>query len=34
LDRYEAFMRRIVANFDNDWEMTSEDMEQALADLS
>ena len=34
LARYDAFMRRIVANFDNDWEMTSEDMEAALASLS
>ena len=34
LAQYESFMRRIVANFDNDWEMTSADMEEALASLS
>lgn len=28
---YRSFMERIVANFDNDWEMTSADIEAALA---
>ena len=30
----EPFMRAVVANFDNDWEMTSADIDQALAALS
>ena len=29
----EPFMRAIVANFDNEWEMTSADVEAALAAL-
>ncbi len=29
----EPFMRRVVANFDNEWEMTSADVEAALAAL-
>ena len=31
---YEPFMREIVANFDNDWEMTSEDIEAALTQIA
>jgi len=27
---YEPFMKHIVANFDNEWEMTSGDVEDAL----
>jgi hypothetical protein len=27
-------MRAVVANFDNEWEMTSADIDQALAALS
>ena len=30
----ELFMRGVVANFDNEWEMTSADIDQALAALS
>ena len=30
----EPFMRAVVANFDNEWEMTSADIDQALAALS
>ncbi len=30
---YPAFMQRIVANFDNDWEMTSADIDAAVAAL-
>jgi hypothetical protein len=30
----EPFMSAVVANFDNEWEMTSADIEQALAALS
>ncbi|HLZ02406.1 MAG TPA: DUF6166 domain-containing protein [Bradyrhizobium sp.] len=30
---YRSFMQRIVANFDNDWEMTSTDIDQAIAAL-
>lgn len=29
----EPFMRAVVANFDNEWEMTSADIEAALAAL-
>lgn len=28
-----AFMRAIVANFDNDWEITSADVDEALSNL-
>jgi hypothetical protein len=34
LGLYEPFMREIVANFDNDWEMTSEDIEAALTQIA
>jgi hypothetical protein len=34
LAHYEPFMREIVANFDNDWEMTSEDIEAALTQIA
>jgi hypothetical protein len=30
---HEGFMRRIVANFDNEWEMTGADIDTALANL-
>jgi hypothetical protein len=30
----EPFMRAVVANFNNEWEMTSTDIDQALAALS
>jgi hypothetical protein len=30
---YEPFMRHIVANFDNEWEMTSDDVEAAVRAL-
>ena len=30
----EPFMSAVVANFDNEWEMTSADIDQALATLS
>jgi hypothetical protein len=30
----EAFMRAVVANFGNEWEMTSADIDQTLAALS
>jgi len=30
---YRSFMERVVANFDNDWEMTSADIEAALSAL-
>jgi len=30
----EPFMQAIVANFDNEWEMTSADIDSALATLS
>ena len=33
LAHHEAFMREIVANFDNEWEMTSEDIDVALANI-
>ena len=29
----EPFMVRVVANFDNDWEMTSADVERALENI-
>jgi hypothetical protein len=30
---YRSFMQRIVANFDNDWEMTSGDIDAAITAL-
>lgn len=30
LEHHKAFMRAIVANFDNEWEMTGADIEEAL----
>ena len=30
---YERFMRRVVADLDNSWEVTSADIDAALADL-
>ena len=32
-DLYKGFMQRIVANFDNDWEMSSADIDVAIAAL-
>lgn len=31
LEHYERFMREVVANFANDWEMTGADVDAALA---
>lgn len=33
LNLTEAFMTRIVANFNNEWEMTSADIEAAIANI-
>lgn len=33
LDLYEAFMRSVVANMENDWELTGEDIDEALKSL-
>lgn len=33
LDLTEAFMIRVVANFDNEWEMTSADIDNAIANI-
>ena len=33
LSLYEPFMRRVVAELDNSWELTSADIDTALADL-
>ena len=33
LDATEAFMRRSVANFGNEWEMTTADIDTALANI-
>jgi hypothetical protein len=30
---YEPFMKSVVANFDNEWEMTSDDIDAAIAAL-
>jgi len=30
---YEAFMKRVVADLDNSWELTSADIDAALAEL-
>jgi hypothetical protein len=30
----EAFMREVVANFDNDWEITSKEIDEALAGIT
>lgn len=30
---YDAFMRAVVANFDNEWEMTSADIDAALENI-
>ena len=34
LAQCESFMSRIVANFGNEWEMTSKDIDNALANIS
>jgi hypothetical protein len=34
LSMAEMFMKAIVANFDNDWELTSEDIRSALLQLN
>ncbi|WP_022729618.1 DUF6166 domain-containing protein [Fodinicurvata sediminis] len=31
LEHYDSFMRKAVANFNNDWEMTSQDIDNLLA---
>tara|TARA_Y100000758_G_scaffold276212_1_gene220958 strand:+ start:539 stop:862 length:324 start_codon:yes stop_codon:yes gene_type:complete len=31
---HENFMKRVVAYFDNDWEMTSSDIDRALKNIS
>ena len=31
---YEPFMREVVANFSNEWEMTSEDVDEAVRSLA
>jgi hypothetical protein len=33
LEYVEPFMQRVVANFDNDWEMTSADIDRALENI-
>ena len=33
LREHEGFMRNVVANFNNEWEMTSADVERALANI-
>lgn len=33
LQRYEPFMRGVVANFNNEWEMSGEDIDNALEGL-
>ena len=33
LARYQDFMKEIVANFNNEWEMTSEDIDVALENI-
>lgn len=33
LAHHEVFMREIVANFNNEWEMTSEDIDTALTNI-
>lgn len=33
LAEYDGFMRNVVANFDNEWEMTSADIDRALANI-
>ena len=30
---YEAFMRRVIADLDNSWELTSAEIDAALADI-
>lgn len=34
LSLYEQFMSAVVANFDNEWEMSSEDIRAALENIS
>ena len=34
LDNVEPFMRRVVANFGNEWEMTSADIARALDNIN
>ena len=33
LDLCDAFMRHIIANLDNDWELTAADIDKALAEI-
>ena len=34
LDLCDPFMRDVVANFENDWELTGEDIDQAIAKIA
>ncbi|MDP6573876.1 MAG: DUF6166 domain-containing protein [Rhodospirillales bacterium] len=34
LENCDAFMKAVVANLDNDWELTSEDIDKALAEIA
>lgn len=34
LELTDPFMREVVANFENDWEMTGSDIDEALAGIS
>ena len=34
LEHHEAFMRHVVANFNNEWEMTSKDIATALSNIA
>lgn len=34
LDLHAPFMREVVANLENDWELTSKDIEEALARIA
>ena len=34
LQLYPVFMKNVVANFDNEWEMNSSDIDKALANIS
>ena len=34
LGRYDGFMRKVVANLDNDWQLTSKDIDDALANVT
>ncbi len=34
LELHDVFMRKVVANFSNEWELTSEDIDEAINALS